>query len=69
MAKMQPCCARRAAKLTMDKSALARLARKASATPENPRWPAQIAKAKAAVELAKAQIADHEAEHAGEAAA
>lgn len=67
--KQQPCCARRTSKLRMDQQDLARIARRAARYPESPRWKDAIAKQKKVIAMDKQAIIDHEAEHAGEAAA
>lgn len=68
--KMPPCCARREAKLTMDKSLLARIAKRAgSAQARNhdiSGYRDQILKTKEAILDDKQAIIDHEAEHAGD---
>lgn len=68
--KMRPCCARKAAKLTMDKGGLATLARKAASLEARNR---DISTLKEKIEALKlvivedhAAIEEHEAEHAGE---
>jgi wobble nucleotide-excising tRNase len=67
--KQPVCCARRTAKLTMDRANLGRLAQKAAAREQKnldiTALKAKIEECKAVVEADKQAIIDHEAEHAG----
>lgn len=66
--KMPPCCARRTAKLTMDKANLARLAQKTAIAAEKnrdtTRLVLKIEECKAIIANDEQAVIDHEAEHA-----
>ena len=66
--KQPVCCARRTAKLTMDKANLTRLAKKTATRSAKgldiSNFVAKIAECKAVIEADEQAIIDHEAEHA-----
>jgi hypothetical protein len=64
MAKMQPCCARHASKLNIERANLARLARLAARASANPRLAEQIRASKANIAELEARALAHEGEHA-----
>ena len=70
MPKMQPCCARAQARLTMNEANLRRLAHRAAKRADKGlstvELEAAIALSKASIADDKAAIVDHEASHAGE---
>lgn len=67
--KMQPCCARTRARLTMDEANLRRLAQRAARRVEKGLSVVELTdameRAKASIAEDKQAIVDHDAEHAG----